>query len=59
MFRLRRKYPALLALGVVAVLVVVVVAPPSFWARAFTVFDSSEDAQAAQSSELRWSLLQR
>jgi len=59
MFRLRRKYPALLALGVVAVLVVVVVAPPSFWARIFTVFDSSGDAQAAQSSELRWSLLQR
>jgi putative inorganic carbon (HCO3(-)) transporter len=59
MFRLGRKYPAFLGLGVAALLVVVLVAPPSFWARVFTVFDSSGDAQAAQSSELRWSLLQR
>jgi hypothetical protein len=41
MFRLRRKYPAFLGLGVAAVLVVVLVAPPSFWARVFTVFDST------------------
>jgi O-antigen ligase/polysaccharide polymerase Wzy-like membrane protein len=59
MVRLRRRYPAFLALGVAAALVVVVMAPGSFWARVFTVFDSSGDAQAAQSSELRWSLLQR
>ena len=59
MWRLRRRYPAFLALGVMAALVVVLVAPGSFWARVFTVFDSSGDAQAAQSSELRWSLLQR
>jgi putative inorganic carbon (HCO3(-)) transporter len=59
MVRLRRRYPAFLALGVAAALVVVVVAPGSFWARVFTVFDSSGDAQAAQSSEVRWSLLQR
>ena len=58
-YRLRRKYPAFLGLGVAAALVVVLVAPGSFWARVFTVFDSSGDAQAAQSSELRWSLLQR
>ncbi len=55
MWRLRRRYPGFLALGVSAALVVVLTAPPSFWARAFTVFDSSQDAQAAQSSELRWS----
>jgi len=59
MWRLRRRYPAFLALGAAAALVVVLVAPGSFWARVFTVFDASEDAQAAQSSELRWSLLQR
>jgi putative inorganic carbon (hco3(-)) transporter len=59
MFRLRRKYPAFLGLGVAAALVVVLVAPPSFWARVFTVFDSSGDAQAAKSSELRWTLIQR
>ena len=59
MWRLRRRYPGFLALGVSAALVVVLTAPPSFWARAFTVFDTSEDAQAAQSSELRWSLFQR
>ena len=59
LWRLRRRYPAFLALGVTAALVVMLVAPPSFWARIFTVFDSSGDAQAAQSSELRWSLLQR
>ena len=59
MVRLRRRYPAFLALGVTAALVVVLVAPGSFWARVFTVFDSSGDAQAAQSSELRWSLLWR
>ena len=59
LWRLRRRYPAFLALGVTAALVVMLVAPPSFWARIFTVFDSSGDAQAAQSSELRWSLLWR
>ena len=57
--RLRRRYPALLALGVAAALVVVLVAPPSFWGRIFTVFDTSEDRQAAESSEIRWALLQR
>src|SRR5690242_20850995 len=59
MWRLRRRYPAFLALGATAAVVVVLVAPGSFWARVFTVFDSSGDAQAAQSSELRWSLLWR
>lgn len=57
--RLRRRYPALMFLAVAAAIVVIVVAPPSFWARIFTVFDASGDAQAAKSSELRWSLLQR
>jgi len=59
MVRLRRRHPAVLALGVGAALVVVLLAPSSLWNRVFTVFDSSGDAQAAQSSELRWSLLQR
>jgi hypothetical protein len=59
MVRLRRRYPNVLALGVAAALLVVLLAPVSFWARVFTVFDSSGDAQAAQSSELRWSLMWR
>jgi hypothetical protein len=59
MVRLRRRHPALLGFGVAAALVVVLLAPPSFWGRVFTIFDTSRDAQAAQSSELRWSLLQR
>jgi putative inorganic carbon (HCO3(-)) transporter len=58
-FRLRRRYPALLALSVAAALVVVIIAPPSFWGRVFTVFDTSDDPQAAASSEIRWALLQR
>lgn len=58
-FRLRRRYPALLAAGAVAAFVVVILAPPSFWGRVFTVFDTSNDAQAAESSEIRWALLKR
>ena len=59
LLRLRRKYPALIVLGVVAAVALVVLAPGSFWNRIFTIFDASSDPSAAQSSELRWALLQR
>ena len=58
-FRLRRRYPAVLAAGVAVALIVVILAPASFWGRVFTVFDTSDDRQAAESSEIRWALLQR
>jgi hypothetical protein len=58
-WHLRRRYQAVLPLAVGAVLLLVVLAPGSFWSRIFTVFDASTDASAAQSSELRWALLQR
>jgi hypothetical protein len=59
LWRLRRRYPALLPIGAVAALALVLLAPGSFWNRIFTIFDASSDPSAAQSSELRWALLRR
>jgi O-antigen ligase len=59
LFRLRRKYPALVVVGVVAAVALVALAPGSFWNRIFTIFDASSDPSAAQSSELRWALMWR
>jgi hypothetical protein len=58
-WHLRRRYSAVLPLAAGALLILMVVAPGSFWSRIFTVFDASADRSAAESSELRWALLQR
>ncbi len=59
LWHLHRRYPIVLPIAAGAVIILVIVAPGSFWTRIFTVFDASADPSAAQSSELRWALLQR
>jgi hypothetical protein len=59
LWRLRRQYPVVLPVAVVAALAMVFLAPGTFWNRIFTIFDASNDPSAAQSSELRWALLRR
>jgi hypothetical protein len=59
LWHLHRRYPLLLPIAAGALVLLVLVAPGSFWTRIFTVFDASGDASAAESSEIRWALLQR
>jgi hypothetical protein len=59
LWHLHRRYPVVPPITAGALVLLVLVAPGSFWTRIFTVFDASRDASAAESSEIRWSLLQR
>ena len=59
LFKLGRRSPQLWAVALVAVTLILMLAPGEFWNRTLTMFDSSGDASAAQSAETRWALMKR